>query len=332
MDADRCPRSDGSSYRCAVALVPHALRGHDVRHRPSMDVVELARRGRGARLRLAVHAEHTHIPVEPTHAAAHRRRRAGRGVQAHARPVRRARGGRAATDASGSAPASRWSPSASRSSRPRPSPTLDQLSGGRFVFGIGFGWNEDELENHGVAMKRPPRRRPRARARDAGAVDRRRRRLPRRARQRRARLVVAQAGAAAASADADRRRGRARSCSPTSPSTPTAGSRSAAPASPRPCRDLRAVVEEAGRDPSTLGSCRSARSPTRASSTTSPRSVSTEFVLRIPSGSRATRYSPRSTSGPRLIGRPLTATAEAQRRSRMVTLAWPPPSHIVCRP
>jgi probable F420-dependent oxidoreductase len=31
--------------------------------------------------------------------------------------------------------------------------TLDQLSGGRFVFGIGFGWNEDELENHGVAMK-----------------------------------------------------------------------------------------------------------------------------------------------------------------------------------
>jgi probable F420-dependent oxidoreductase len=30
--------------------------------------------------------------------------------------------------------------------------TLDQLSGGRFVFGIGFGWNVDELEDHGVAM------------------------------------------------------------------------------------------------------------------------------------------------------------------------------------
>lgn len=30
--------------------------------------------------------------------------------------------------------------------------TLDLVSGGRFVFGIGFGWNEDELENHGVAM------------------------------------------------------------------------------------------------------------------------------------------------------------------------------------
>ncbi len=28
--------------------------------------------------------------------------------------------------------------------------TLDQLSGGRFDFGIGFGWNHDEMEQHGV--------------------------------------------------------------------------------------------------------------------------------------------------------------------------------------
>jgi probable F420-dependent oxidoreductase len=32
--------------------------------------------------------------------------------------------------------------------------TLDALSGGRFVFGIGFGWNADEIEHHGVEMKR----------------------------------------------------------------------------------------------------------------------------------------------------------------------------------
>ena len=32
--------------------------------------------------------------------------------------------------------------------------TLDQESGGRFVFGIGFGWNEDEVENHGVEFRR----------------------------------------------------------------------------------------------------------------------------------------------------------------------------------
>jgi probable F420-dependent oxidoreductase len=28
--------------------------------------------------------------------------------------------------------------------------TLDLISGGRFVFGIGFGWNRDEMESHGV--------------------------------------------------------------------------------------------------------------------------------------------------------------------------------------
>ncbi|MFN2545032.1 MAG: LLM class F420-dependent oxidoreductase [Actinomycetota bacterium] len=31
--------------------------------------------------------------------------------------------------------------------------TLDLVSGGRFVFGIGFGWNEDELSHHGVTYK-----------------------------------------------------------------------------------------------------------------------------------------------------------------------------------
>jgi probable F420-dependent oxidoreductase len=34
--------------------------------------------------------------------------------------------------------------------------TLDQLSGGRFVLGIGFGWNADEIEHHGIEM--PDRR------------------------------------------------------------------------------------------------------------------------------------------------------------------------------
>lgn len=29
--------------------------------------------------------------------------------------------------------------------------TLQNLSGGRFEMGIGFGWNEDEMEDHGVA-------------------------------------------------------------------------------------------------------------------------------------------------------------------------------------
>jgi probable F420-dependent oxidoreductase len=32
--------------------------------------------------------------------------------------------------------------------------TLDLLSGGRFVFGIGFGWNREEMESHGVDFRR----------------------------------------------------------------------------------------------------------------------------------------------------------------------------------
>jgi probable F420-dependent oxidoreductase len=31
--------------------------------------------------------------------------------------------------------------------------TLDRLSRGRFVFGIGFGWNEDEIAQHGITMQ-----------------------------------------------------------------------------------------------------------------------------------------------------------------------------------
>ena len=31
--------------------------------------------------------------------------------------------------------------------------TLDHLSGGRFVFGIGFGWNREEMANHGVDFR-----------------------------------------------------------------------------------------------------------------------------------------------------------------------------------
>ncbi len=31
--------------------------------------------------------------------------------------------------------------------------SLDQISNGRFLFGIGIGWNQDEMENHGVAFE-----------------------------------------------------------------------------------------------------------------------------------------------------------------------------------
>lgn len=28
--------------------------------------------------------------------------------------------------------------------------TVDQLSNGRFLFGVGAGWNREEMENHGT--------------------------------------------------------------------------------------------------------------------------------------------------------------------------------------
>jgi probable F420-dependent oxidoreductase len=31
--------------------------------------------------------------------------------------------------------------------------TIDQVSGGRFLFGIGDGWNQDEMENHGTVFE-----------------------------------------------------------------------------------------------------------------------------------------------------------------------------------
>lgn len=31
--------------------------------------------------------------------------------------------------------------------------SIDQLSGGRFLFGVGNGWNQDEMENHGTAFE-----------------------------------------------------------------------------------------------------------------------------------------------------------------------------------
>ena len=49
--------------------------------------------------------------------------------------------------------------------------SLDLLSGGRFLFGVGAGWNAEEMATHGVAFdQRWEVLRDRVRA-DAGAVD-----------------------------------------------------------------------------------------------------------------------------------------------------------------
>ena len=33
--------------------------------------------------------------------------------------------------------------------------SIDQVSDGRFLFGIGIGWNAEEMENHGSDIRHP---------------------------------------------------------------------------------------------------------------------------------------------------------------------------------
>ena len=79
------------------------------------------------------------------------------------------------------------------------------LSGGRFLFGVGAGWNLEEMSNHGTDPRGPLRAHARARRGDEGDLDRGRGRVPRRVRRLRSDLVLAEAGAAAAPADPGRR-------------------------------------------------------------------------------------------------------------------------------
>ena len=130
--------------------------------------------------------------------------------------------------------------------------SIDQVSGGRFLFGIGGGWNAEEIENHGtVFTTRMQKMREQIEAmKEIWTKDNRG--IPRRDRQFPVDDDLAQAGAEAASAghcSAAPFRGRrgARSA------TATAGTRT--PSSGNPEEYLprfRQMAAEAGRDPQSL--------------------------------------------------------------------------------
>ncbi len=84
--------------------------------------------------------------------------------------------------------------------------TLDQLSGGRFVLGTGFGWNVDEMAHHGVdyATRREHAREVVLAMRALWEAGRGQ--LQRQVRELLAELVMAEARATAAADPAGRRR------------------------------------------------------------------------------------------------------------------------------
>ena len=88
--------------------------------------------------------------------------------------------------------------------------SIDHLSGGRVDFGVGAGWNREEMANHGTDPTRRFGAHARARRGDEGDLDPGGGELPRRAGQLRAHLVVAQARSAPAPAGDDRRQRRRR--------------------------------------------------------------------------------------------------------------------------
>jgi probable F420-dependent oxidoreductase len=122
----------------------------------SIDIVELAREAEARGLQSLWLPEHTHIPVS-------RRTPPPTGDATLAEEYRRcldplvALGAVASTTTSlrlgtGILLAAQREPIVTA----KAVATLDHLSGGRAALGVGFGWNEDELEHHGVAM--PARR------------------------------------------------------------------------------------------------------------------------------------------------------------------------------
>ena len=84
--------------------------------------------------------------------------------------------------------------------------SIDQVSGGRFLFGIGIGWNAEEMEDHGTGVRHARQAGARAHRGDEADLDQIEGRIPRRAGQLPRDDDVAEAGAEAAPAGHRRRR------------------------------------------------------------------------------------------------------------------------------
>ena len=151
-----------------------------------IDISELARALEAARLRVAVRLRAHPHPGQPAHAVSGRRR-AAQALFAHPRSVRRRCRSRPRRPTLKLGTGICLIPQRDPIITAKSVASLDQLSGGRFIFAIGGGWNVEEMENHGAKLRDPLQAAARARAGDEGAVDAGGGRVSRRVRQFRSR-------------------------------------------------------------------------------------------------------------------------------------------------
>lgn len=120
----------------------------------SMDVVELAREAEARGYYSLYIPEHTHIPTSRRSPAPTGTPELGREYYRTPDPYVMCAAAAAATSkiklGTGIALVAQHDPI----SLAKTIATVDWMSGGRFVLGIGFGWNHEEMENHRIDVKR----------------------------------------------------------------------------------------------------------------------------------------------------------------------------------
>jgi probable F420-dependent oxidoreductase len=120
----------------------------------SMDVPELAREAEARGFHSLFVPEHTHIPVSRRTPAPTGTPELGEEYKRSPDPLVALAGAAALTEniklGTGIALPAQHDPI----SWAKQIATLDRLSGGRLVLGIGYGWNHEEMENHGIDVKR----------------------------------------------------------------------------------------------------------------------------------------------------------------------------------
>ena len=164
--------------------------------------------------------------------------------------------------------------------------SVDALSDGRMIFGIGYGWNKEEMAQHGTQYGRASSAASRADPRHEGAVDAGRGLVRRGPRADRAELGLAEAGAATAPADRPRRRRRPEAPRRTSPSSATGWMPIGSGQLKTGWEAVQRACDDIGRDPSSVELGVFNAPPVEAKLTELAQLGVTRAVLTMPQGPR----------------------------------------------